>query len=142
MPQVETDRAGESAAPVEQLTHEGAVVYHVTSVASGTTALGANLFPDNSGASFRVWAPNAAAVNVRLTPSDVEPFQTLPLGRDAANPAYWSVDVGGVAAGMLKSQLGCFGGGGSQSKASPQQQQPNPNNPIDAIGGLFKKKKP
>src|SRR6267378_3813019 len=50
--------------------------------------------------------------------------------------------VGGVAAGMLKSQLGCFGGGGAQSKASPQQQQPNPNNPMDAIGGLFKKKKP
>jgi len=51
-------------------------------------------------------------------------------------------DVGGVAAGMLKSQLGCVGGGGSQSKASPQQQQPSPNNPVDAIGGLFKKKKP
>jgi len=51
-------------------------------------------------------------------------------------------DVGGVAAGMLKSQLGCFGGGGAQSKASPQQQQPNPNNPMDAIGGLFKRKKP
>jgi hypothetical protein len=50
-------------------------------------------------------------------------------------------DVGGVAAGMLKSQLSCFGGG-SQAKASPQQQQQNPNNPIDAIGGLFKKKKP
>ena len=81
MPQVETDRAGESAAPVEQLTREGAVVYHVTSVASGTTALGANHFSDNSGASFRVWAPNARAVNVRLAPSDVEPFQTLPLGR-------------------------------------------------------------
>jgi AsmA protein len=50
-------------------------------------------------------------------------------------------DVGGVAAGMLKSQLSCFSGG-SQAKASPQQQQQNPNNPIDAIGGLFKKKKP
>ena len=50
-------------------------------------------------------------------------------------------DVGGVAASMLKSQLGCFGGG-SQAKASPQQQQQqNPNNPIDALGGLFKKKK-
>ena len=49
-------------------------------------------------------------------------------------------DVGGVAAGMLKSQLGCFGGG-SQTKASPQQEQ-TPNNPVDAIGGLFKKKKP
>jgi AsmA protein len=50
-------------------------------------------------------------------------------------------DVGGVAAGMLKSQLSCFGGG-SQAKASPQQQQQNPSNPVDAIGGLFKKKKP
>jgi AsmA protein len=50
-------------------------------------------------------------------------------------------DVGGVAASMLKSQLGCFGGGSSQTKAAPQQ-QPNPNNPVDAIGGLFKKKKP
>ncbi len=50
-------------------------------------------------------------------------------------------DVGGVAAGMLKSQLSCFGGA-SQAKASPQQQQQNPSNPLDAIGGLFKKKKP
>jgi hypothetical protein len=50
-------------------------------------------------------------------------------------------DVGGVAAGMLKSELGCFGGG-TQSKTAPQQQQPSPNNPVDAIGGLFKKKKP
>jgi AsmA protein len=50
-------------------------------------------------------------------------------------------DVGGVAASVLKSQLGCFGG--SQTKASPQQQQQqSPNNPIDALGGLFKKKKP
>jgi len=50
-------------------------------------------------------------------------------------------DVGSVAAGMLKSQLSCFGGG-SQAKASPQQQQQNPSNPVDAIAGLFKKKKP
>ncbi len=50
-------------------------------------------------------------------------------------------DVGGVAAGMLKSQLSCFGGA-SQAKASPQQQQQNPSNPVDAISGLFKKKKP
>jgi AsmA protein len=50
-------------------------------------------------------------------------------------------DVGGVAASMLKSQLGCFGGG-SQTKTSPQQPQQNPTNPVDALGGLFKKKKP
>jgi AsmA protein len=50
-------------------------------------------------------------------------------------------DVGGVAAAMLKSQLRCFGGG-SQAKASPQQQQQTPNNPIGALGGLLKKQKP
>jgi AsmA protein len=44
-------------------------------------------------------------------------------------------DVGGIAAGMLKSQLGCVG-----SVASGKSQQPNPNNPIDALSGLFKKK--
>lgn len=52
-------------------------------------------------------------------------------------------DVGGVAASMLKSQLGCFGGGGQQkSSQQQQQQQQNPENPADAIKGLFKKKKP
>lgn len=48
-------------------------------------------------------------------------------------------DIGGIAAGFLKSQLGCIPGGASG--ASPQQTQ-NPNNPIDALSGLFKKKKP
>jgi hypothetical protein len=51
-------------------------------------------------------------------------------------------DVGGVAAGMLKSQLGCLGGGSQAKGAQQAQPQANPNNPIDAIGGLFKKKKP
>lgn len=50
-------------------------------------------------------------------------------------------DVGGVAAALLKSQLSCFGGG-SQAKASPQQQQQNPNDPLGALGGLLKKQKP
>jgi AsmA protein len=48
-------------------------------------------------------------------------------------------DVGGIAASMLKSQLGCAGG---MVSGASQQQQPNPNNPIDALSGLFKKKKP
>jgi AsmA protein len=43
-------------------------------------------------------------------------------------------DVGGIAASMLKSQLGCAG---NTAGKSPQQ---NPNNPIDALTGLFKKK--
>jgi AsmA protein len=48
-------------------------------------------------------------------------------------------DVGGIASSMLKSQLGCAGG---LANGASQQQQPNPNNPIDALSGLFKKKKP
>jgi len=50
-------------------------------------------------------------------------------------------DVGGIAASLLKSQLGCAGtsAGASQLK---QLQQQNTDNPIDALGGLFKKKKP
>jgi AsmA protein len=43
-------------------------------------------------------------------------------------------DVGGLAAGMLKSQLGCVGK--VSSGAMPQQ------NPVGAMGGLLKKKKP
>jgi AsmA protein len=48
-------------------------------------------------------------------------------------------DVGGLAAGLLKSQLGCLGGTASGANSTPQ---PNANNPIDALSGLFKKKKP
>ena len=48
-------------------------------------------------------------------------------------------DVGGIASSMLKSQLGCAGG---LASGASQQQQPNPSNPVDAISGLFKKKKP
>lgn len=44
-------------------------------------------------------------------------------------------DVGGLAAGMLKSQLGCAAG--ALPGASGQQQ-----NPVSAITGLFGKKKP
>jgi AsmA protein len=48
-------------------------------------------------------------------------------------------DVGGVAAGLLKSQLGCTGGtllGAGEKGANA------PVNAVDAISGLFKKKKP
>jgi AsmA protein len=47
-------------------------------------------------------------------------------------------DVGGLAAGMLKSQLGCVGGVIPGANAS----QPNPADAIQQLGGLFKKKKP
>jgi len=44
-------------------------------------------------------------------------------------------DVGGLAAGMLKSQLGCVG------KAASGASVPTGNNPVGALGGLLKKKK-
>jgi AsmA protein len=47
-------------------------------------------------------------------------------------------DVGGIAADMFKSKLGCLGVPGS-STANSQQNQ---NNPVSALSGLFKKKKP
>jgi AsmA protein len=55
-------------------------------------------------------------------------------------------DVGGIAAGMLKQQLGCVGQAGSAGHAAApgSQQQPGGNiqQQIDQLGGLFKKKKP
>ena len=46
-------------------------------------------------------------------------------------------DVGGIAANMLKSQLGCAG---TLLPGGPQAQQGNnPNNPLGALGGLIKK---
>ena len=48
-------------------------------------------------------------------------------------------DVGGLAAGMLKSQLGCAGGLSATGAKTAGQA---PTDTINAIGGLFKKKKP
>jgi len=48
-------------------------------------------------------------------------------------------DVGGIAASLVKSQLGCAG---STASGATSPQQLNPNTAIDALGGLFKKKKP
>lgn len=48
-------------------------------------------------------------------------------------------DVGGLAAGLLKSQLGCAGGLGTTGAKDAGKA---PADAINAIGGLFKKKKP
>jgi AsmA protein len=48
-------------------------------------------------------------------------------------------DVGGLAAGLLKSQLGCAGGLGSSAAKGTAQ---TPADAINSLGGLFKKKKP
>ena len=50
-------------------------------------------------------------------------------------------DVGNIAADMFKSKLGCLGGESSTAK-SQANPNANPANPVDAITGLFKKKKP
>ena len=49
-------------------------------------------------------------------------------------------DIGGTAASLLASQLGCAGG--TAPGANPQQQTQNPADAINALSGLFKKKKP
>ena len=48
-------------------------------------------------------------------------------------------DVGGLAAGLFKSQLGCAGGLGATGAKDAGQA---PEDAIKALGGLFKKKKP
>src|SRR4029077_9375940 len=50
-------------------------------------------------------------------------------------------DVGGIAASLVKSQLGCAGGATSGATKALGQEQ-NPADAINALGGLFKKKKP
>lgn len=48
-------------------------------------------------------------------------------------------DIGGLAAGMFKSQLGCLGG---LTSGAPKDTGKVPADAINALGGLFKKKKP
>src|SRR5467141_2108947 len=49
-------------------------------------------------------------------------------------------DVGGLAKDLFKSELGCLGGKSSASASKAPGQ--NPADAINALGGLFKKKKP
>jgi 1,4-alpha-glucan branching enzyme len=63
------------------------------------SGMGANLIPAGGGAGFRVWAPNAGAVEVRLRSDAESAYQDLPLARDAAGSDYWSADVGGAVVG-------------------------------------------
>jgi AsmA protein len=66
---------------------------------------------------------------------------TIPfLVQGTASDPKFVPDVGGVAAGMLKSQLGCAGGSlGNVAKPGAQ----NPADTVKSLGGLFgKKKKP
>jgi hypothetical protein len=51
-------------------------------------------------------------------------------------------DVGGLAKDLFKSELGCLGGRSSSAATKAPAQGQNPADPISALGGLFKKKKP
>lgn len=63
------------------------------------------------------------------------PFQ---IQGTTANPKFIP-DVGGLAAGMLKSQLGCAGGLGETGAKDASKA---PTDAVKSLGGLFKKKKP
>ena len=64
------------------------------------------------------------------------PFQ---IHGTTANPKFVP-DIGGTAASLLKSEFGCAGG--ATAGANQQQQTQTPADAINALGGLFKKKKP
>jgi 1,4-alpha-glucan branching enzyme len=76
-------------------------MYVVLSSPSATRTLGAALFTDKSGSSFRVWAPYASSANVLLQPNPATAAVSFPLAQDASDSAYWSADIRGVAAGHL-----------------------------------------
>jgi AsmA protein len=63
------------------------------------------------------------------------PFQ---IQGTTANPKFIP-DVGGLAAGMFKSQLGCVGGLGAGAGKDAGKAQ---TDAVKALGGLFKKKQP
>jgi AsmA protein len=107
---------------------------------AASNAVGGLLGKVTGGAGGTAGAAGGLLGNCKNASGGSGPTLPFQIKGTTKNPTFVP-DVGGVAAGMLKSQLGCFGGG-SQAKASPQQQQQTPNNPVDALGGLFKKKKP
>jgi 1,4-alpha-glucan branching enzyme len=74
--------------------------YTVLRAPSGpTSGMGANLLPQGAGASFRLWAPNASAVDLLLQPNASTPAVSVPLQMDARGSEYFSADISGVKAG-------------------------------------------
>jgi hypothetical protein len=51
-------------------------------------------------------------------------------------------DVGGLAKDLFKSELGCLGGKASAGTTQAPGPGQNPADALNALGGLFKKKKP
>lgn len=88
-----------------------------------TSGMGANL--RGSRASFRVWAPNASRVLLRLRPDGAAAYTDIDLQRDVGNGAYWSADVDSVAVGhryrfrMTNSGTGADNPGGIFEHVDP-----------------------
>jgi 1,4-alpha-glucan branching enzyme len=76
-------------------------MYRLMSSPSTTTGIGAHLFRDRSGSSFRLWAPFASSVNLLLQPNTATAQVSFALSRDVGAYGYWSADIAGVAAGDL-----------------------------------------
>src|SRR6266540_4805998 len=71
----------------------------IRSPSAANTGMGCNLLPGGAGASFRVWAPKAAGVDVLLRRNNDDAYVPLALARDGAGADYWSADVSGVRDG-------------------------------------------
>jgi 1,4-alpha-glucan branching enzyme len=88
--------------------------------------MGANLSAAGAAAaSFRVWAPNASQVVLRLRPDAVTPFTDLQLHQDAPGSQYYSGDVCDVAAGhqyrflITNNGTGQYNPGGLYERIDP-----------------------
>jgi AsmA protein len=102
-----------------------------------TDALGAAASPVGSAGSILGQVMGGGGGASKCKSSTTIPFQ---IQGTTSDPKFIP-DIGGLAAGMLKSQLGCVGGAvpGGLSGAGVKQ---NPAGAIQQLGGLFGKKKP
>lgn len=104
-----------------------------------TSGMGANLRGNGSHTSFRVWAPNASRVQLRIRPDSGSPFQEFDLTRDD-NSEYWSADLDGVSADhryrflITNDHLGPNNPGGLYERIDPYARYaPNPDAASPAV---------
>ena len=106
-----------------------------------TDALGAIGSPVGSAGSALGKLGGGGGANSKCKAQTTVPFL---IQGTTADPKFVP-DVGGLAAGVLKSQLGCAAGGlvpGVPGIPGVGGAQQNPADTIQQLGGLFKKKKP
>ena len=101
----------------------------INAPSSPTSGMGATVMAAGTGVSFRVWAPNAGAVQLLLKPDSLSAYQSLALAQDA-NAEYWSADVSGAAAGHQyrfgitnDPTKGPFNPGGYVERVDPRARQ-------------------